>query len=140
MSLFFPLNSTPHLYKILQLTLSVAYTKSNRPSTVTDTPRAGPLITPIKGFGKSMKAATKRLQFKIKRTMNKSRKSVYHVCQDPMSLAVSKLMYYRTISYYETHILVFFLTRKVVSQCMNLVESIIKALTLIFLHLFLPQL
>lgn len=41
---------------------------------------AGPLITPIKGFGKSIKAATKRLQFKIKRTLIKFRKSVYHVC------------------------------------------------------------
>lgn len=41
---------------------------------------AGPLITPIKGFGKSIKAATKRLQFKIKHTLIKFRKSVYHVC------------------------------------------------------------
>lgn len=40
------------------LTLSVAYTASNNPSTVTLTPIAGPLITPIRGLGKSMKADT----------------------------------------------------------------------------------
>ena len=46
----------------LQLTLSEAYTASYRPSVVTEMPTAGPLINPIKGFGKSIKAPTNLLK------------------------------------------------------------------------------
>lgn len=40
------------------LTLSVQYTASNNPNTVTDIPTAGPFTKAISGLGKSMKDFT----------------------------------------------------------------------------------
>ena len=72
-----PSGLCPRLIKgVWKVALSEAYTRSQRPRTVTEMPMAGPLIAAIRGLGKSMNEETKSLKFTHARKHQEAIKNV----------------------------------------------------------------